>query len=120
MNRKQFLQAVSGFLASLSVVGQEGIIRSERITLKTGGFDPDEITLPPGKVLLLLDNRSRLADSRIEFDQVQTGGALSRLKSYVSDRKTGLRFREVMDLPAGVFELSVPGKAGWKCRITVR
>lgn len=114
--RREWLAAVM----AAGVSAQPSRLRTERITLKLNGFSPSAVTLPAGRVMLLLDDRSRIKDNQIHFDVVAANGPGARLKSFDQGPRRKDKFREVLELRAGEYELSVPGRASWKCRISVR
>lgn len=118
--RRQFYLLLAEAGGALAVGAQPAALRTERITLKLNGFDPSAVSLPAGRVLLLLDDRSRLKNNVIQFDSVGANGAAARLKNFEQGPRGKLKFRDVLDLRPGEYELSVPGRAAWKCRITVR
>jgi hypothetical protein len=118
MTKRRTLLLLGG--GCLAAGAQTTSLRTERITLKLNGFDPSAVTLAPGRVMLLLDDRSRLKNNVIQFDAVAAGGAAARLGNFEQGLRGKVKFRETLDLRPGEYELSVPGKSGWKCRITVR
>lgn len=119
MGRRLGLGMMMAWLG-LGAGAQTAALRTERITLKVNGFEPSAVSLPAGRWMLLLDDRSRLKNNVIRFDAVQTNGAATRLKDFDRGVQDKVKYRDVLDLRPGEYELSVPGRAAWKCRITVR
>lgn len=85
-----------------------------RLTLSPEGFTPAEVTLPHGRFLLVVYNKSGLEDVDLRFDAV-AGGRLREARA----KGRGSRWQEVFDPPPGEYVLSLTEHPDWACRITV-
>lgn len=85
-----------------------------RITIRPTGFDPAEVTLPRGRFLLAVDNRSGLDELTFRLDREGAG----RLHEVRMTREQ-LGWRKVLDPPPGVYVLTEAGHPDWVCRVRV-
>jgi hypothetical protein len=90
-------------------------IEAEIIVLRPWGFEPKEISRPPGPFFLALDNRSGLNQPEVSLD-METGPKLYAIG--VSKNKS--KWREKMALPPGTYLLREAGHPDWVCRITIQ
>lgn len=95
-------------------VQQKERVKVERITITPRGFEPSEITLPKGKVIFAVDNRSGLPEINLQFDRV----AGSRLKQ-VKVLRQKLDWAEGFDLTPGSYILTEANHPEWVCHITI-
>lgn len=91
-----------------------GRVEAEHLTLMPAGFEPAELTRPPGTFALVVENRAGAED--VELSLRREGGA--RVDAMRS-RKRRLTWAEELDLPPGRYVLSVEGRPEWRCDITV-
>jgi hypothetical protein len=84
------------------------------ITIRPGGFDPQEIVHAKGKLLLSVDNRSGLQAVELRLD-AERG---SRLQAKRVPREE-LDWRELVDLNPGTYLLTEAAHPEWVCRIVV-
>ncbi len=88
-------------------------MESELITVTPHGFEPREITRPPGAFLLLIDNRSGLntVNPRLTLD------TLDVLDLTIPREQPD--WSDVLNLQPGVYLLTETGHPGWLCRVTI-
>ena len=89
-------------------------LQAELVTITPTGFEPAEITRPPGRFLFAIDNRSGLDEVDLYLER-ETGGRVNVPLS----RKGQLAWREAIDLSPGTYLLRATNDASWRCRITV-
>jgi hypothetical protein len=90
-------------------------IEVERLNLRQSGFQPDAITRPPGRFLLVVNNiTGEDEDWTLKLDR-EAGGALPRAKLPRDKR----RWRDLVDLPPGRYLLTEANHPEWVCRITI-
>jgi hypothetical protein len=87
---------------------------SELITITPHGFEPRELTRPPGQFLLLIDNRSDLAATLLSL----TREAGPRTHEMHVPREEP-NWSEVVDLQPGNYVLTEANHPRWECRITI-
>ncbi|MET0624141.1 MAG: hypothetical protein ABW250_14245 [Pyrinomonadaceae bacterium] len=85
-----------------------------RVTIRPTGFDPAEVTLPRGRFMLAVDNRTGLNQLTFRFDR-EGGGRLHEVRM----TREQLAWRKVVDPPPGSYVLTEINHPGWVCRITV-
>lgn len=85
-----------------------------RLTLGPEGFTPAQVTLPRGRFLLVVYNKSGVEEVVLRLD----GGDGGRLREARSKGR-GSRWRDVFDPPPGRYVLGVADRPAWKCDITV-
>jgi pectin methylesterase-like acyl-CoA thioesterase len=85
----------------------------ELITLTANGFEPNEFTRPVGKFLFGVNNRSGV--SGLTFRLLQEGGTPHGEKRMAREKV----WRKVVNLPPGLYLLSVVDHPEWSCRVTI-
>ena len=89
-------------------------IEAELITIRPAGFDPTEITRPPGRFTLAVNNLSGLPELDLMLDREagarQHEGRLPRGQ---------LGWKKTVDLPPGTYTLTEVNHPSWVCRITI-
>ena len=94
---------------------QEGSdLQAEIITITPRGFEPVQITRPPGRFILMVDNHSELAEVIFRLDQ--EGGA--RLYEVPMPQERA-EWSEVIELQPGTYLLTEAQHADWLSRITI-
>jgi len=88
--------------------------QAELVTITPAGFEPAEITRPPGKFLFAIDNRSGMDELDLYLER-ETGGRVNVSLS----RKGRLAWREALDLTPGTYLLRASHDESWRCRITI-
>jgi len=90
-------------------------IEVELLNLRPSGFQPDAITRPPGRFLLVVNNLTgKDEDLTLRLDR-ETGGALI-LGQVPRDKR---RWRDLVDLPTGRYLLTEANHPEWVCRIEI-
>ena len=89
-------------------------LETELITLQPSGFEPTEISRPQGAFILGVDNRAGVESIELQFMRVD-GQRLNALQT----PKRKVSWREVVDLPPGVYVLSVTNHPEWSCNVTI-
>jgi hypothetical protein len=89
-------------------------VKTELITVTPTGFDPAELTLPAGPVVLEVDNRSGLEEVTLRLSR--SDGATEEEAQV--DRAT-LDWSGELNLSPGAYVLGEAGHPDWACRITV-
>jgi hypothetical protein len=87
---------------------------SELITITPHGFEPQEITRPQGRFLLMVDNRSGVAATTLAL----TSEAGQRTREMQVPREAP-NWSEVVELRPGRYVLTEANHARWSCRITI-
>ncbi len=87
---------------------------SELITITPHGFEPQEITRPQGRFMLMVDNRSGLATTSLSL----TSEAGSRTHEIGIPREAP-NWSEIVDLPPGRYVLRESEHPRWACRIRI-
>ncbi len=84
------------------------------LTLRPNGFEPTEITIPAGKYLMVVRNRTGLDQFALRLERT-TGARLQdvRLPRYKRD------WKQFMQLTPDTYLLSEVDHPDWVCRITV-
>jgi hypothetical protein len=85
------------------------------VTLRPWGFEPQEITRPPGPFVLAVDNHSELDQLEISLD-VESGPKVHA----VDVSKNKFKWRKKLALPPGVYVLRETSHPEWLCRITIQ
>jgi hypothetical protein len=88
--------------------------QAEPLTLKPGGFEPDEITRAATPFVLMVNNRSGTADVSFELFR-EDGHKMNDIKG----PKGGVRPMKLLDLPPGNYLLKEVGHPEWTCRIVL-
>lgn len=89
-------------------------IESALITLRPDGFEPNEITRPKGRLLLLVDNRSGSTEMWLSLDRL-TGHRIHEVRV---PHET-LDWHELINLTPGEYVLTERHHPEWTCHITV-
>jgi hypothetical protein len=90
--------------------------RTITIAITPWGIRPSKITIPPGPVALLIENRSRVRDLAVTVTQDGKSGAA--LTSRHSPNKADLR--HFVTVQPGTYHLTAAGlPSAWQCTITV-
>jgi len=84
-----------------------------RVTIRPTGFDPTELTLPQGRFVLTVDNRSGLRE--LTFRINSESGA--RLQEVTMPREK-LNWRGIIN-PAGSYVITETAHPDWQCRVTI-
>jgi hypothetical protein len=84
------------------------------LRLTRGGFEPKEITAPPGNYFLVVHNISELDSTEIILKQSSGARLLQKQMS-----KEHLKLRERVDLPPGQYILTEASHPNWICNITI-
>ncbi len=91
-------------------------LEAERITLRPTGFEPAEITRPAGRFLLAVNDRSGKESVTLLLVRA-TGDLLNEAR--MRDRPRKHEWRQVVNLPAGRYELREALHPEWRCQITL-
>jgi hypothetical protein len=102
--------------APTSVVPQRrgADIQAELITIVPHGFEPQELTRPRGRFLLMIDNRSGLETVTLRL--TLEGGPRVREISVPREEPD---WSEVIDLDPGRYLLTEANHSDWVCVITI-
>lgn len=90
-------------------------VEAEIIALHPWGFEPKEISRPPGPFFLALDNRSGLDQMDVSLER-ETGPKFRAIGVSKNKRK----WREKLTLPPGTYLLREANHPEWVCRITIQ
>ena len=90
------------------------IIPGVILVLDPSGFSPSSVSLPKGRLLLGIDNRTGFEDLVFHLDRISG----NRIKE-VKPRKGRHDYREVYDLSPGNYVLSEASHPQWICHITI-
>ncbi|MDQ3745361.1 MAG: hypothetical protein M3444_13340 [Acidobacteriota bacterium] len=99
--------------AAGAALRQEGDAQVLLLVLRPAGFEPSEVTLPQGKYLLVVQNRTGLRGFALQFDR--DGGRLHEVR--LPARK--LDWNGHFDLTPGDYVLREADHPEWSCRITI-
>lgn len=88
-----------------------------RMVLRPEGFEIPEVTIPKGKVRLILLNRTGLEDLALQFSKVV--GNKEKLKDVKFDLQKRFQVEDTFDLSPGNYLLEVTAHPEWVARITV-
>jgi hypothetical protein len=89
-------------------------VESELITILPSGFQPTEITRPPGRFLLAVENRSGISAVVFQLD-AEPGNRIFQ----VSRTWERADWNEVLHLPPGRYVLTEASHPEWQCVITI-
>lgn len=89
-------------------------LKSVLFTIHTEGFEPNEITLPAGKYVLAVDNRSGSEDVQLNLRRGQS----EKLKEAKLSRKQ-MDWNSVIELTPGQYSLSDLNRPKWSANIKV-
>lgn len=102
------------FVSATSTQRRIADFESELITITPHGFEPQEITRPQGRVLLMVDNQSNLDLMSLELTR-EAGPRLNEMQ--VSREQPN--WSEAVDLHPGRYVLTDSEHADWQCLITI-
>jgi hypothetical protein len=108
------LTVTPAFSSSQNPNGQKRPVESVMITLRTFGFEPQEITRMEGRFFIRVENASGFREINLRLDRE----AGPRLKD-VHLPKGKIDWKDVIDLTPGVYLLTEANNPKWVCRITV-
>ena len=86
----------------------------EVLVLRSDGFTPNEITRPPGRFLLALQNHSNEEELSLVL-KPQTGASVREVRM----AKRQSKFKELLHLPPGRYVLVETKHPEWICTITI-
>ena len=89
-------------------------LEAELITIFPRGFEPAEITRPPGRFLLVIDDRSGLDEIILGLER-QGGQSVHGFRM----TRNELELTKVVDLKPGVYILREARHADWTCQLTI-
>ena len=84
------------------------------LTLRPNGFSPRELTLPAGRYLFVVRNRTGLAEFSFRIER-ESGEVLHE----VSPRRYKREWKHMVQLPVGVYIVKEVLHPDWTCHITV-
>jgi hypothetical protein len=90
-------------------------LRTERVTAFTHGFEPDELTRPPGAFMLCVDNRAGTEALSITLISTDT----NRVIHAAPIRRGSSGTNKVLNLAPGVYTLKEDSHPQWFCTITI-
>ncbi len=93
---------------------QQDRVEAETITLSSTGFEPTEIRRPAGRVLLAVNNLSRLDRATLRLER-EGGQALHE----VTLERRQQKWRKTIDFTAGTYALTVADHPEWRCQIII-
>lgn len=102
--------------ASAAALQTQSRLEAERITLRPTGFEPAEITRPAGRFLLAVNDRS--GEESITLLLVR-GPTNLVSEARIRERPRKYEWRQVVNLPAGRYELRTAENPEWRCQITL-
>ena len=88
-----------------------------RMVLRPEGFEMPEVTIPKGKVRLILLNRTGLADLALQFSKVV--GNKEKLKDVKFDLQNRFQVEDTFDLSPGDYLVEVTAHPEWVGHVTV-
>lgn len=94
--------------------GASDRVEAELLVLRSDGFTPKEITRPPGRFLLALQNHSSEEELSLVFKQ-ETGSSVKEVRM----PKRQSKFKELLQLPPGRYVLVETKHPDWTCTITI-
>ena|SRR5688572_24295518 len=94
--------------------GASDRVEAELLVLRSDGFTPNEITRPPGRFLLALQNHSNEEELSLVLKQ-QTGASVREVRM----PKRQSKFKELWHLPPGRYVLVETKHPDWICTITI-
>jgi len=87
---------------------------SELITITPHGFEPQEITRPAGRVLLMVDNQSNFDMMSLQLTR-EAGPRINEMRV----PREQPNWSEAVDLHPGRYVLTDSEHPEWQCRITI-
>lgn len=100
--------------AGAQSASQRERLETELITIQPSGFEPAEITRPPGRFVLGVDNRSGLDDIELRLERAGDGRVAA-----LQARKRKSSWREEVSFPPGQYLLKEANHPEWTCLITI-
>ena len=94
--------------------GESDRVEAELLVLRSDGFTPNEITRPPGRFLLALQNHSNEEELSLVLKQ-ETGASVREVR--LAKRQS--KFKELLHLPVGRYVLVDTQHPDWTCTITI-
>ena len=94
--------------------GASDRVEAELLVLRADGFKPKEISRPPGRFLLALQNHSSEEEPSLLLKR-ETGDAVREVRL---SRKQS-KFKEFLHLPPGRYVLVETKHPDWSCTITI-
>ncbi len=88
-------------------------VEAELLVLRADGFHPNEITRPPGRFLLVVQNHSSEEELSLAL-KPETGPSQE-----VRISKKQSKFKEFLQLPPGRYVLTDTKHSDWICTITI-
>lgn len=89
-------------------------VEAELLVLRSDGFHPNEITRPPGRFLLALQNQGSEEEPSLELKQ-ERGASVREVR--MPQRQS--KFKEFLHLPPGRYVLVETNHPAWTCTITI-
>lgn len=108
------LPKVATVISPTSTQGRIADFESELITITPHGFEPQEITRPQGRVLLMVDNQSDLDMMSLRLTR-EDGLRLNEMRV----PREQPNWSEAVDLHPGRYVLTSSEHPDWQCRITI-
>ena len=102
--------------ASAAALQTQRRLEAEHLTLRPTGFEPSEITRPAGRFLLAVNDRS--GEESITLLLVRGPSDLVS-EARIRERPRKHEWRQVVNLPAGRYELRAAENPEWRCQITL-
>ena len=90
-------------------------VEAELLVLRSDGFKPNEITRPPGRFLLALQNHSSEEELSLVLKR-ETGDSVREVRM----AKRQSKFKEFLHLPPGRYVLVETKHPEWTCTITIK
>lgn len=87
---------------------------SELLTITSHGFEPQEIIRPQGRILLMFENRTSLRAVTVRIST--EGGERLREVSLPLEQPD---WSDIVDLPAGHYQLTEVDHPRWTCQVTI-
>ena len=89
-------------------------VEAELLVLRSDGFKPNQITRPPGRFLLALQNHSNAEELSLVLKQ-EAGASVGEVRL----PKRQSKFKEFLHLPPGRYVLVETKHPDWICTITI-
>ena len=91
-----------------------GRTEAELLVLRSEGFKPNEITRPPGRFLLALQNHSSVEEISLVLKQ-ESGASMRQVRM----AKRQSKLKEILELPPGRYVLTETNHPEWTCTIVI-
>jgi hypothetical protein len=89
-------------------------VPSFTLVMQTYGCEPGKLTVPAGRIALVVHNRTRMETLQLQIERIGVG----RVKESAGVKGRG-RMTELLELAPGRYELKDPRAPYWKCEIEV-